>query len=248
MQCDDHTLTLNQRYDILSGSFASSPRVAIFNCDSIPRVMSLVSFSALLGFRSPTAFRHQHLKICPVSFSNYTYFPNSGLVAQWLEYHTHCSYVCLVICRYDVSVGGQSSGLCTETRILIEIVPFSEDLLTHTQNYTMKIAMEQNYCFNLRGSRPWEGWGSNAYNTCWPISESFQPSSSHRCLNCELLGLKPHRQLGRGGWDVPCAAYSSARIDKLAAVVHVEEINVVNCQTQLGKDAPCHNLYYVSIR
>ena len=34
---------------------------------------------------------------------------------------------------------------------------------------------------------------------------------------------------------MPCAAYSSARIDKLAAVVHVE-------------DTPCRNLYYVSIR
>lgn len=160
--------------------------------------MSLVSFSALLGFRSPTAFRHQHLKICSVSFSNYTHFPNSGLVAQWLEYHTHCSYVRLVICRYDVSVGGQSSGLCTDTRMPIEFVPFSEDLLTHTQNHTMKIAMEWNYCFNLRGSRPWEGWGSNAYNT----AGQFPNLSSLLVLTAVLIAnywvSKPTDSWGEG--------------------------------------------------
>lgn len=58
-------------------------------------------------------------------------------MAQWLEYHTHFSYVRLVICRYDVSVGGQPSGLCTDTRMSIKFVPFSEDVLTHTQNHTM---------------------------------------------------------------------------------------------------------------
>lgn len=63
-----------------------------------------------------------------------------------------------------------------------------------------------------------------------------------------MIGSETPQIAGERGWDVPCAAYSSARIDELAAVVHVEEINVVNCQTQLGKDTPCHNLYYVSIR